>query len=38
MGVKAKKALPAELTARASEFGEAPTQEVSELPTGAEDA
>jgi hypothetical protein len=38
MGVKAKKALPGELTARALEFGEEPMVEVSELLTGAEDA
>ncbi len=37
MGVKAKKALPAELTARALEFGEEPTLEISELLTSPED-
>jgi DNA recombination protein RmuC len=34
MGVKAKKALPTELTARALEFGEEPILEASELLTG----
>jgi DNA recombination protein RmuC len=38
MGVKAKKALPAELTVRAAEFGEEPTLEVSEFAAGAEEA
>jgi DNA recombination protein RmuC len=38
MGVKAKKALPAELTGRALEFGEEPALEVPELLAGKEDA
>jgi DNA recombination protein RmuC len=38
MGVKAKKALPAELTAGALEFGEEPTLEASELVAGRDDA
>jgi len=38
MGVKAKKALPAELAARAMEFGEEPLLEVSELMAGSDDA
>jgi DNA recombination protein RmuC len=37
MGVKAKKALPSELTAKALEFGEEPTLEVSPMLTGQED-
>ncbi len=37
MGVKAKKALPAELTAGALEFGEEPTLDVSELMASRDD-
>jgi hypothetical protein len=37
MGVKAKKALPADLIAGASEFGEEPSLELPELNTGRDD-